>query len=266
MINPVRSKNWQNSAGLLHANRTSNGINKTLVITGSLLIFYGLGISVLAQSLQSTSYRLDESYIGPGGTINSSSPNYRESSTAGDLGVGQSLSASYRAQAGFNTTNDPRLVMIVNTSSINFGAFSTAAATTATATFSVLNYTSSGYGVFTVGNPPAISGHTLSGMSSTGPSQNGVEQFGINLVANSSPVSFGNDPAQIPSGIFSFGAASSGYNGANNFRYVAGEQIAESVKTSGETDYTVSYIVNAATNTPAGKYQGTQALVVVGTY
>src|SRR5581483_7724152 len=126
--------------------------------------------------------------------------------------VGESSSGSYRNQAGFNTTNDPRLILVVNTSSINFGQLSTAAATTATSTFKVLNYTSSGYSVFTAGNPPSNGLHTLTGMSPAAASQTGTEQFGINLKANTSPVSFGADPSQVPSGSFSFGAASTGYS------------------------------------------------------
>lgn len=241
-------------------------LNKIFVQLGMLLIIVGMSGVGFAQSLQSPSYRIDESFIGPGGTVESSSPNYKESSTAGDIGVGETLSANYRAQAGFNTTSDPRLVMIVNTSSINFGQLSTAVTATATSSFSVLNYTAHGYAVFTIGNPPSISGHTLAGMSSTGPSSTGTEQFGINLKANTSPVTFGANAVQVPSGSFSFGAASTGYNSTNNFRYVAGEQVAESLQTSGETDYTISYIVNAANTTPAGQYQGAQSLVVVGTY
>lgn len=156
-------------------------MNKIFITLGTMLIVYGLGAVVLAQGSSSPSYRIDESFLGPGGSIESNSPSYRTQSTLGDTGVSQSDSTTYGVAAGFNTTNDPRLSMIVNTSSINFGSLSTAGATTATSTFSVLNYTSYGYSVFTVGSPPSNSGYTLAGMSSTGPSQAGTEQYGINL-------------------------------------------------------------------------------------
>ena len=240
-------------------------LNKLLLIIGSSLIFYGLGSEVMAQG-SSPSYRIDESYIGPGGSLESSSPSYKEGSTLGDTGVGGSNSNSYQAGSGFNTTPDPRLTMIVNTSNVNFGQLSTVVATTATSTFKVLNYTSSGYTVFTVGAPPSNGSHALTGVNPTNASQAGTEQFGINLKANTSPVSFGADPLQVPSGSFSYGTAASGYDTANNFRYVNGEGIAQSVKTSGETDYTISYLVNVANTTPGGTYSGGQVLVVVGTY
>jgi hypothetical protein len=241
-------------------------MNKLLLGVGMLLLLYGVGSTVVAQSSQSPTYELRESYIGIGGSIDSSSPGYRSSDTVGDIGIGNSSSPSYNSSSGFNTTNDPRLSVIVNTSTVNFGALSSAATTTATSTFSVLNYTSQGYSVYTIGSPPAITGHTLSGMSSTGPSQVGVEQYGINLKANTSPITFGSDPVQVPSTSFSYGAASTGYNTADNYRYVAGEKIANAAQSSGQTNYTVAYIINASTSTPAGKYTGTQSLVVVGTY
>jgi len=241
-------------------------MNKFLVIVGSLMIFVGLGSAALAQSQSSGSYRIDESYIGPGGSVQSSSAGYQESSTLGDSATGSSSSSGYQTQSGFNTTNDPRLVLVINTASIAFGGFSTSVASHATSTFSVLNYTSSGYSVYSIGNPPSNGSHNLAGMGTTAASQVGVEQFGINLVANTSPVSFGADPVQVPSGSFSFGTAASGYDSADNFRYVAGEKIAESVKASGETDFTISYIVNVATTTPGGSYSGNQELLVVGTY
>jgi hypothetical protein len=103
-------------------------------------------------------------------------------------------------------------------------------------------------------------------MSSTTASVVGTEQFGINLKANTSPISFGSEASQAPDSSFAFGAATSGYNTANNFRYVAGEQIAGAARSSGETDYTISYIVNTSTTTPAGQYIGRQSLVAVGTY
>ncbi len=240
-------------------------INKAIVVLAYSLILYGVSGVVGAQG-SSPGYRIDESYIGPGGSLESSSASYKEGSTLGDSAVGASNSTTFQTASGFNTTNEPRLTMIVDTSAINFGQLSTVVATTATSTFKVLNYTSSGYTVFTVGAPPSNGAHTLTGVNPTNASVTGTEQFGINLVANTSPVTVGADPVQIPSGSFSFGAASSGYNTANNYRYVNGEAIAQSVKTSGETDYTVSYLVNVANTTPGGTYTGGQTLVVVGTY
>ena len=100
-------------------------------------------------------------------------------------------------------------------------------------------------------------------MATAGPSQVGIEQFGINLVANTSPVSFGSNP---DNGQFGFGQANNSYDDANNYRYVSGETIAEAPKTSGKTIYTISYLVNVGALTPGGQYTANQTLIVIGTY
>lgn len=232
------------------------------------LAFVIFGIQVEAQGT-STNYRIDESFIGPGGNLDSASSSYSLESgqqTVGNPGgVGESSSTNYTSQSGNTTTSDPRLVCTVNTSSLNFGALSTSVTATGTATFSVLNYTAYGYNVTILGSPPSNGGHTLSAMSSTGPSVTGTEQFGMNLRANTVP-SVGTDPVQVPSGTFSFGTTGANYGTVNNFRYVAGETIATSPKSSGQTDFTASYIINASTTTPGGKYTGSQTLLCTGTY
>lgn len=220
---------------------------------------------VFAQS-SSPNYRIEEDFIGGGGLIDSNSTNYSGQDAIGETGVGNSAGTNYQINSGYETTNEPRLSFTVNTSSINFGTLSIGSTATATSTFSVLNYTSHGYIVITSGPPPSNGAYTLAGMSSTGPSSSGTEQFGINLKANTSPATFGAEAVQVPDGTFSFGEAAANYNTANNYRYVAGESIARSVKTSGQTNFTISYIVNASTTTAGGSYSGGQTLICIGTY
>lgn len=233
----------------------------------TLVAYLALSSSVSAVS-SSSSYKIDEDFIGPGGNLDSSSTNYQlESgkSSLGNGGVGESNSSNYTAQSGATTSADPRLACVLNTSNLNLGALSTAATASGIATFNVLNYTSYGYVVSILGNPPSNGSHTLAAMSSNAASTISTEQFGINLKANSVPT-VGADPVQVPSGTFSFGAAAPNYNTANSYRYVAGETIANAIKASGETDYTISYIVNTATTTPAGNYSGNQTILCTGTY
>jgi hypothetical protein len=144
-----------------------------------------------------------------------------------------------------------------------FPPFSSTIPATATAEFTVLNYTSWGYVVHMVGTPPTKGNHTIPAMTSTGPSVPGTEQFGINLVANTAPSSFGANPVH---GLFAYGDATPNYNSPNDFRFVSGEAIAQAPKSSGTTTYTISYIVNVNSLTPGGAYEGTQQLVVTGTY
>lgn len=233
------------------------------IVIAIMLELAGAG-PLLAETLQSNSYKIDESFIGGGGLVESSSSSYRSSESIGDVGVGSSSSTNFQTESGYTTTGDPALTFLVNTSSINFGTLSTAIAATATSTFSIINYTSYGYTVQTLGSPPRNGSYVLPAMTTTGPSQPGTEQYGINVVRNNNFGGAGQDLGSDPVG--GFGVAASGYNTAAEFKYVNGETIASAPKSSGQTDFTISYIANTTSTTPGGAYSGTQELVVVGTY
>lgn len=223
-------------------------------------------LSATAFAANSSNYQIQEDFVGGGGVIDSSSANYHSSDVIGDTAVGDASGTNYNTQSSYKTTSDPTLSFIVNSTSVSLGALSSATTKTGTATFKVLNYTSYGYIVQTLGNPPDNGSHTLTNMSSPAASATGTEQFGINLKANTSPTTFGTDPVQVPGSTFSYGVAASGYNTANQYKYVSGNTIASAPKASGETDYTISYIANISINTPGGSYSGSQTLVCTGTY
>lgn len=213
--------------------------------------------------LKSAHFEVDESFLGGSGLTQSSSNNYQEGESIGDTGIGNSASSHYQLNSGYTTTNDPALSFAINTSGANFGNFSASTASVATSTFQVSNYTSYGYVVQIVGTAPTNGSHTLTAMSTTAPSQTGIEQFGINLVANTSPVSFGANPNL---GQFGAGSAAANYNTPNNFRYVSGETIALASQSSGVTTYTISYVANVGSLTPGGQYNSNQVLICTGTY
>lgn len=234
-----------------------------IVVGGCILaiVLYITPISVHA--LQSTNYRFSEEAIGTGNLLQSSSANFKAVDGINDLAVGHASSSNFQVEAGSKTDPEPWLSFSVNSSNADFGVFSPVSTATATATFSVLNHTSYGYIVQIIGTPPTNDGHVISAMSTTGTSNIGTEQFGINLVANTVPTSFGANP---DNGQFGQGIVNNNYSTANNYRYVSGETIASASKSSGITNYTLSLIVNVAPLTPGGKYVSPQTLVVTGTY
>lgn len=216
-----------------------------------------------ADTLQSTNYKMDESVVGVGDLNPSSSTNFQATNSTGDLAIGNSASSSYQVEAGSQTTPDPALSFALNNGNLDFGSFSPSTATVITNTFTVSNYTSWGYAVQIIGTPPKYGSHTINAMASTDTSHAGTEQFGINLVANTSPVSVGANPNN---GQFGFGTAASNYNTSNNYRYISGETIASAPKSSGMTAYTITYLVNVNSLTPGGRYTGNQTLIITGTY
>lgn len=212
---------------------------------------------------KSSNYQFNESSIGTGGLYGATSTSYQATSSTTDIAVGTTSSGNYKVVAGTQTPHDPSLSFSVNSTVAPFGQFAPSTTQTATTTFSVSNYTTYGYAVQVYGPTPTMGSHSLTNMSVTGLSQKGVEQFGINLVANTLPVSFGTNP---DNGQFGFGSVAANYNTPNNYRYVSGETVAQASKDSGITNYTISYIVNVTALTAGGTYTANQTIVVTGTY
>lgn len=237
------------------------------ILTGLLALSLLSSPAALATVPASTNYRFDETSVGVSSMLESSSTNFRATSGAGDTAIGNSSSDNFQTESGSDTSPDPNLTFSMTSTSANFGTFSPSAASTSTTTFSVINYTSFGYVVQIAGRPPTYANNPIDAMSANAASQPGVEQFGINLVANTDPTSFGANPnnGTTPND-FGFGQAAPNYATPNQFRYVAGETIAQAPKSSGKTDYTISYLVNVTSLTPGGTYGTDQTLIVTGTY
>lgn len=214
----------------------------------------------------SPSYRVDEVFFGAGGELEACSAAYCSKQSAGEIAAGHAAGNLFRTQAGFNTDREPYIAMSVGAGSVDLGLLSTAATATATATFAIKTYLAEGYVVRLASDPPSSANHTLTGLTTpTGPSI-GTEQFGINLVANTSPATFGAPPVQVPDNTFSFGTVASDYDTPDVYKYVKGDVIAESNQSSGETDYTISFIYNISDLTPNGEYAFNGELVAVSTY
>lgn len=222
-----------------------------------------------AQQSSSTNYQVNEVFFGNGGELNACSSSYCSKQTAGEMAVGNASSAAFSTQAGFNTDREPYIAFSVTGGTTDLGVLSVGSAATATGTFAVKTYLAGGYVVQTVSDPPTNTlpnRPTLNPLSSPTASSPGTEQFGINLVANTSPTTFGANPIQVPDGTFSFGSVASGYGTPNLYKYVKGDTIAQSNKSTGETDFTISYLYNISNVTAAGEYQLNHVLVATSTY
>ncbi len=239
--------------------------------------------SPVSAQVSSQNFKAEETYFGIGGELDLSSPNFRTQQSAGGFGtnVNSGSSNNTRATAGFLTPGEPYLEMTVTGADVDLGILSTIATAGAASqggacncTFSVRTYLSSTYVVKTVSDPPTNeSGYSLLAKSSQGaPASPGTtEEFGMNLVANTSPASFGADPVNSSGNSFADGEAASGYSVTNQFKYGVGDTIARSPKTAGnegvgQTDYTISYIANIAPLTRSGIYAMNHDLVVIATY
>ena len=234
-----------------------------MIVVMSLMLTAAFQAPLLAQTLKSPNYTFDESSVGTGGLINSGSANFGITEATGDLGVGESASGNFQLQAGSKTDPSPVLAFAIGNSSTNFGIFSPSSPSLTTATFSVMNYTSYGYTVQLIGTPPTNGSHAIDSMNVLETSQIGKEQFGLNLVANTTPASVGANP---DNGGFGFGSVASNYSTPNHYYFSSGDTIAQSPKSSGITNYTITYLVNVEGLTPGGQYKSDQTLVVLATF
>lgn len=227
-----------------------------------------LSVTAIASAAQSSSshYQVNEVTFGSGGELHACSATYCAKQSAGELGVGATSSASYLARAGFNTDRVPSLTFVVDVANYNLGVMTAGTTVTAEATFSVKSYLTDGYVVINGSDPPKNSSYTMNALTTPTASNSSAEQFGINLVANTSPTTFGANPTQVPSGTFGFGAAATGYDTPDVYKYVKGDIVARSLKSTGQTDYTVSYIFNTTAATPGGTYTMNHVLVATSTF
>lgn len=240
-------------------------------LSAGLILLVSLTITpaVAFAQYSSTNYQTNEVFFGLGGDLDASSTNYQLQSALGLLGVGDVSSTNYRSFGGFLTPNEPFLELAIDSSSVSLGNLETTTTKTGTATFHVRAYTDSGYTVQTISQPPQIpaTSETLEPLSSASASVIGTEQFGMNLVANTSPASFGANPSPQPDSSFATGQAASGYDTTNLYKYVVGDTIASTGNSGwGATIFTMAYIANISSITEAGEYVMVHDLVVVAIY
>ena len=213
----------------------------------------------------STHYQASQLQFGSSDTSQNCSGQYCATTGLGGVTAGDSSSASYVSSFGPATGSEPLLEVIVEGGMTDLGTFTSSQASTKTIVVKVRNYLSSGYVVQVIGKAPTYNGHTLASLATLSSSVPGTEQFGINAVANTSPA-VGADLVQVPSGQTSFGKVSADYSTPNKFMYKSGDVVASSTKSSGETDYTISMIINISNNTPAGQYASDFSAVVIPAY
>ena len=178
----------------------------------ALVLTIGLLIPATAFAAQSSSsnFQVNEVFFGSGGELNACSTNYCSKQAAGETVVGSAASPNFKTEAGFNTDREPYIQFIVSNTNVNLGTLTSSTTKTATSSFTVKAYLSHGYSVINASDPPTNNSYTMQAITVPASSIVGTEQFGINLVANTAPISFGANPVQLPDSSFSSGQVSAG--------------------------------------------------------
>jgi hypothetical protein len=135
--------------------------------------------------------------------------------------------------------------------SLELGILTPQDSSTATSQYAASTNSSSGYGVFLLGNTMTSGNNVIQPLSSTSASHPGTDEFGINLRKNTNP-SVGVDP-------LGDGTAEpyDGYNNPNLFSFVPGSMLSGSTESTDYNLMTVSYLTNVSSSQPPGVYNTT---------
>ena len=161
----------------------------------------------------------------------------------------------------------PYLTFNISSSTVGFGNLSPYATSYATTdgtgsstdvegnNITVVSYAIGGYSLTVQGSSLSYGSHIISpiGNSNLAPSI-GFEQFGIRAIATG-----GSGVVQAP-------YSGSGFGLPTNTNTVPSVIASESVGDGVSTTYSMHYVANAASNTPAGKYTTTLTYILTGTF
>lgn len=221
-----------------------------------------LSTQVMAQTSSSENYQITETQFGGGSSIESCSDEYCARSSVGDQGRSSSGSSAELGEAEYT---EPLIEIRVTSDASDLGNLSTEHTAYKTMRIQVRNYVTGGYMLQIVGNPPKYEGRSIAALSVPTVSTPGKEQFGINVVKNTTPA-VGENPLLQPSEESALSLIKEDYRIPNKFKYADGDVIALSQQDTGGADYTVSMILNISSSTPAGRYSGDFAAVVIPAY
>lgn len=155
--------------------------------------------------------------------------------------------------SGLNCSN-------VSGSYINFGDLTSSATSSGQSQLLAATNAQSGYGVQVYGSTMTSGNNIINAISPRDVSRPNTVQFGLNLVANQTPL-VGEDPAGPGSA-----QPTSGYGLANWFQFNSGDTIANVTGPDLNRQFTVSYVVNVPSNQPPGVYASTLTYVCLANF
>jgi hypothetical protein len=133
---------------------------------------------------------------------------------------------------------------------VNLGVGSSTSPVTGTSVLAASTNATDGYSVRYSGATLTSGTNTITPLTSNASSNPGSKQFGINTVANTTPLV----GADVSTGSGAIGSAATNYNTSNSFRFNSGDVIATAGAATNANAFTVSYLANIDGFTPAGYY------------
>jgi len=165
--------------------------------------------------------------------------------TAIDTG---SVASSTAGQITVTATVDETLTFTLLAATAALGNLTTTSTGAATSSMTVSTNAATGYSVAYSGTTLTSGSNTITAIASPAASSMNNKQFGINLMANTTPL-IGSNKTGTGSG-----APATGYGTADQFKFASGDTVASASVPTNSNTYTVSYIANIDGVTPPGAY------------
>lgn len=170
------------------------------------------------------------------------------------------VAASTAGQITVTASVEETLSFTLTAATVALGTLTSGTTGSGTSTMSASTNATGGYAITVNGTTLTSGANTITALSSPTTSATNSSQFGINLVSNSSP-SVGSAVSGSGSG-----AAATGYDTTNNFKFVSGDTVASASAATNSNTYTVSYIANIPGNQPAGSYSTALTYIATATF
>lgn len=237
------------------------------ILSLCLLVALVLGVTIApgvsqAAVLRSSNYTLSEARFSGGMSARGCSTNFCARTSLGELTVGETESANYRASFAPEEPEMPLLQVITELGDKNFGVLDPLKTSMATTKVMIRNHLTEGYTVHLTGEVPNNGSHSLHASELAEESKPGTELFGVNMAANDE-MKLGANPTYNPAENSLLAKITGNYNQAGKFAYRPEAIMADNRSGSGQTDYTLSMVINVSNMTPKGEYATSLSVVVI---
>ena len=143
---------------------------------------------------------------------------------------------------------------------INFGTVTASGTSSATSQLLSATNAASGYAITVFGSTMTSGNNVIGAINAPDVSRPGTAQFGMNLVANTTPL-VGSNPQGGGTG-----TPTANYDTANFYKYTSGDTLATNSSVDDFRKFTVSYIINIPVGQPVGVYAATLTYVCLANF
>jgi hypothetical protein len=170
------------------------------------------------------------------------------------------VAASTAGQITVTASIDESVTFTLAAATVPLGALTTVATGANTSSMTASTNAASGYAITINGTTLTSGTNTIAALSSPTASTLNTPQFGLNLMSNTTPA-FGTAVSGTGTGV-----PATGYNTANQFKFVSGDTVASATVPTNSNTYTTTYIANINGAAAAGSYSTALTYIATANY